>query len=648
MTAQKQLMTGRSGTKIDQWVPLFERMPDACIALDSKYRQVLWNPAAERLFGFTHEEAIGKHPFDLIVPKEAQSHVNETLHDLSNGAVNTTCINENVTKDGRTIVCEWHNISLVDASGAFAGAICLGKDITEDIAIKSSMREREELLRFAMGAARFGVWSWDIAKDQIHFSEGIGPLVGLAPGHGPRQIDEFLKLVAPQAREALSRQITYLRETGNPSHPEFQVTWPDGSQHWIKLQTTVLLDGKGNATLAAGVAIDITQQKNDSIVIEGYLRALITLSAVNQELVRATTEAELLNAVCKLAVEKGGYVMAWVWYAEHGQDKVVRTEAQYGFEDGYLASANITWAGTERGQGPTGRAIRTGRTQVNQNVLTNPVMAPWREAALRRGYQSSIGLPLKRETGTFGALTLYARQPDAFGEREVELLEELAGDLAFGVVTLRTKADRDRIAVENLRYVTNLREGLEDTIEAISVAMGLRDEYTRDHQRRVAALAMAIASEMGISEDAAHGVKLAAMVHDIGKMGIPAEILVKPAKLTEIEFRLMQGHAQAGRDVLKDIQFPWPIADMVWQHHERLDGSGYPRGLRGDEILPGARILAVADAVEAMCSHRPYRPALGMDVALYDIGRGSGKTFDSVVVDACLRLCGDNKFAFSS
>jgi PAS domain S-box-containing protein/putative nucleotidyltransferase with HDIG domain len=623
-------------------------MSVACIALNSKCRLESWNPAAERLFGFTREEAIGKHPYDLIVPREEQSHVGATLLELSNGAANTTCINKNVTKDGHTIVCEWHNTSLIDAGGSFAGAICLGMDITENICANNSMREREELLRFAMGAAKFGVWNWDISKDEIHFSDGIGPLMGLAPGQGPRQVEEVLNAVAPEARKALTEQISNLGETGNPSHPEIRVTWPDGSQHWIKLHTTVLLDAVGKVSRAAGVAIDITQQKNDSDAIEGSLRALRTLSAVNQELVRASTEQEFLQAVCEAVVVKGGYVMAWVGFAEHGNDKSVRPVAQYGFEEGYLSSANITWADTERGQGPTGRAVRTGRIQVNQNVLTNPVMAPWRDSALNRGYESSIGLPLKGEIGTFGALTLYARHPDAFGEREVALLKELAADLAFGIVTLRTKAERDRIAEQNRQYEINLRDGLEETIQAVSAAMAMRDEYTHSHQRRVAALAVAIANEMGISEDSVHGVKVAAIVHDLGKLKVPAEILAKPAKLSELEFRLVQEHAQNGRDILKDITFPWPIADIVWQHHERLDGSGYPRGLKGDAILPGARVLAVADVVEAMASHRPYRAALGMDVALKEIERGSGTIFDPAVADACLRLCREDKFEFPS
>lgn len=391
--------------------------------------------------------------------------------------------------------------------------------------------------------------------------------------------------------------------------------------------------------------MDVAQHKNDTLTLAGALRALRTLSAVNEELVRATDEPAFLQAVCKVAVEKGGYLMAWVGLAEHGQDKAVRLVAKYGNEEGYLGSANITWDDTERGQGPTGRAIKTGRPQVNQNVLTNPVMAPWPKSALERGFQSSIALPLKGEPGTVGALSIYAREPDAFDEEEIALLMDLAADLAFGMVTLRTKAERDLIAERNRQYEMRLHRGRDEAIQAVSAAMEMRDPYTYGHQERVAALAVPIAKKLGLSEDEVQAVKVAAIVHDIGKLKVPAGILAKPGELSEIEFCLFQEHAQTGRDFLKDIAFPSRIADIVWQHHERLDGSGYPRGLRGDEILLEARIIAVADVIDETVSPRPYRPGLGIDVALAEIESGRGTFYDPSVVDACIRLFRKNRFA---
>lgn len=183
-----------------------------------------------------------------------------------------------------------------------------------------------------------------------------------------------------------------------------------------------------------------------------------------------------------------------------------------------------------------------------------------------------------------------------------------------------------------------MRSNLEDTVKAISTIVEMRDPYTAGHQTRVAALAAAIGKQMGLPDEQVHGIHLAGVVHDLGKIQIPAEILSKPGKLNAIEYSYIQTHAQAGFDILSGIKFPWPIAQMVLQHHERLDGSGYPQKLKGEAILLEARILAVSDVVEAISSHRPYRPALGIEAALAEIERGSGKQFDAAVVAACVKV----------
>ena len=180
----------------------------------------------------------------------------------------------------------------------------------------------------------------------------------------------------------------------------------------------------------------------------------------------------------------------------------------------------------------------------------------------------------------------------------------------------------------------------------MAFALEMRDPYTAGHQQRVADLACAIANEMGLSEKQTNGIRTAAMIHDIGKICIPAQILSKPGKLNEIEFSLVKAHPGIGYDILKNIEFPWPIAQMVLQHHERIDGSGYPSGLAGSEILLEARILAVADVVEAMASHRPYRPALGLDKALEEISKNRGVLYDPEVTDACLKVFRKKGFEF--
>ena len=191
----------------------------------------------------------------------------------------------------------------------------------------------------------------------------------------------------------------------------------------------------------------------------------------------------------------------------------------------------------------------------------------------------------------------------------------------------------------------DLHESLQGTITAISKAVEARDPYTAGHERRVADISCAIAKEMGLDEYQIEGIRMGATIHDIGKIQIPAEILSKPAKLTEMEYRLIQAHAATGYDILKDIKFPWPIAEIVYQHHERIDGTGYPQGLKGEEICLEARIVAVADVVEAISSRRPYRAALGIEAALDEIKANRGILYDPVSVDACLKAHEKKKFS---
>ncbi|NLW34587.1 MAG: HD domain-containing protein [Syntrophorhabdus aromaticivorans] len=196
-----------------------------------------------------------------------------------------------------------------------------------------------------------------------------------------------------------------------------------------------------------------------------------------------------------------------------------------------------------------------------------------------------------------------------------------------------------KLAEEALRTsIASLRRTLDGTVKALATTIEMRDPYTAGHQNRVAEIACMIAEEMDLPNDRIEGIRVMGFLHDIGKIVVPAEILSKPGKLNEYEFHIIKAHSQAGYDILKGIELPWPVATAIIQHHERLDGSGYPQGLSGDEIILEARILCVADVLEAMASHRPYRPALGIEKALDEIVQRRGTVYDSEVVDACLRL----------
>ena len=213
----------------------------------------------------------------------------------------------------------------------------------------------------------------------------------------------------------------------------------------------------------------------------------------------------------------------------------------------------------------------------------------------------------------------------------------------FDNITTRKRAE-DEIR----SYLARLEQAMQSTINVVATIGELRDPYTHGHERRVGEIAAAIAEEMGMDGNQVEGIRIAGYLHDVGKIGVPAEILVKPARLTEAEFDLVKDHAQQSYEILKTVPFPWPVAEAAWQHHERLDGNGYPRGLKGDEIIREARVLAVADVVEAMSSHRPYRPGLGIDKALAEIESNRGKLYDPQAVDACLRLFREKGYTLSA
>ena len=227
------------------------------------------------------------------------------------------------------------------------------------------------------------------------------------------------------------------------------------------------------------------------------------------------------------------------------------------------------------------------------------------------------------------------------------LVEKRTAELVKSNKLLKIEIEnRARVQEELEQSFQNLKKVMDSTIKAIAMTVEKRDPYTSGHQMRVAALTRAIAETLELPEDHIEGAYMAASIHDIGKISLPAEILTKPIQLTEIEISLIQAHSQAGYDILQGIEFPWPIADIIIQHHERMDGSGYPDGLAGDSILMEARIIGVADVVETMSSHRPYRPSMGIEKALAEITQNSGTLYDADVVTACLKIFSDKNFAF--
>jgi PAS domain S-box-containing protein len=513
-------------------------------------------------------------------------------------------------------------------------------DITERSRAEADLRTSEERFRLLVEEAPDAILLYDAEQDRFIdanraaerlFGCGRVEIVKHGPQHfyPPEQPDAepvAQSLAEHNERALAGQEITYERRILNASGEE------------RLCQVTLVRMPSAKAPLLRASFVDITDRKEAERALRRLNRTLRTLSRGNEALVRAASEPELLSEMCRVIVETGGYRMAWIGIAQHDAAKSVTPVAAAGETGDYLDKAKITWADEPRGHGMVGRAIRSGEPQTSQNIAADPGMAPWREEAKEHGFGCSVALPLKDHSEVFGVLTMYAVETDAFDADELKLLQELANDLAFGVRSLREHSARE---VSDKRW----RVSLEATIGAIASTVELRDPYTAGHQQRVARLAVAIARELALPEQQIQGLYLAGIVHDVGKIDIPAEILNKPGKLSKLQYQLIQAHAEAGYDIVKGVDFPWPIAEMVRQHHERLDGSGYPHGLKGDAILPEARILTVADVVEAMMSHRPYRASLGIEAALAEIEEGKGRIYDPAAVEACTALFRQNRFS---
>jgi PAS domain S-box-containing protein len=613
---------------------LIESTKDLIWSVDLNYRLVTFNKALSDIFArrLGVKIAAGTTPRDQLPPELAALFPPLYEKALREGP----CSAEYCLEDG---TCFEVTFSPILQDGRKVGVSVFGKEVTRQKAAEEALRRTAEQYRDI----------FEFAPEAIFRVTGEGKTLAINPA-GARLLGydspgEVVGAVTDWGRQVWfnpAERATFIRaleQHGEAHSGPRQFRRKDGTLVWVIATGRKICGADGKTLYYQGFMEDITEQKALELDLSAKVRELHVLSEMNDALLHAKTEEELLTGYCRILVEVAGYRMAWVGVAEEGPEKHILPIAHYGHEDGYLKLINLTWADTERGQGPTGLCIRTGEIAVVKDFAADPTTAPWREEALKRGYMSSIAIPFRQFEGSLACLTAYGVRVSRWGEAERRLMDRVASALGFGITTLRT-------ALAKAQYRESLSASLEQTIEVIADTVDQRDPYTAGHQRRVADLCVAIARKLGLSSERTQGLRLAAGIHDLGKIGIPAEILVKPSRLTEIQYSLLKEHAQLGYEIVKKVEFPWPIAEMILQHHERLDGSGYPRGLKADEILIESRILAVADVVEAMSSHRPYRSARGIDAALDEVLSKSGTLYDAKAVEACVSLFRREGFQF--
>jgi len=322
----------------------------------------------------------------------------------------------------------------------------LRAEIAERKNAEGALLSSEAQLKQAQAVAHLGSYEVDALTGHTRWSDEVFRILGLDPASGSLSRQDFVeRVVHPEDREYAMQRYDRVVHEGKLYDLEYRVIRPDGSVRFVQSMGEPIRTPDGGAVVRlVGALLDTTERKQSEDSLARLNRTLQTLYQCNQALVRASDEYELLQTVCRILVEVGRVRMAWVGYRELDREKSIRPVAQAGYDEGYVESVKATWEDTERGHGPTGTAIRTGKPSWTQNIQTDSSIAPWRTEALKRGYGSNISLPLMSDGATFGALTLYDQQPNAFNERTVEQFTELADNLAYGVIALRTRAERSR------------------------------------------------------------------------------------------------------------------------------------------------------------------------------------------------------------
>lgn len=393
------------------------------------------------------------------------------------------------------------------------------------------------------------------------------------------------------------------------------IAGPTQSVRWLMLSAfPVVVEGVRKGSMISYRDVTIEHQKEQSLELMTEINRLMILSA---------TEDEFLKSVCDAFVRVGGYALTRIDVAVDDDAHNIRNLCFAG-PHGYVTDAVITWSNeSPSGAGPIGRALKNHVAVQVDDLLQDTSAQPWHPLMEKFNLRSCVSIPFSLSQ-TPAVLTAYASHTFAFPGRKFQRLQAIVHEIEF--------------AAAHVNAIVETETALDGTIAALSQMTETRDPYTAGHQSSVGWLGEEIARRMGLEPALCKLIRQSGELHDVGKIAIPVEILTRPGRLGQSEFDLIRTHPIVGADILAKAHLPWPIVDVALQHHERLDGSGYPSGLKGDDVILPARIVAVADVVEAMTQRRPYRPALGSDFALAEIKRGAGAQYDASVVATCLQI----------
>jgi PAS domain S-box-containing protein len=576
---------------------LAENSADVIWTMDMNLRLSYVSPSVARMRGYSVEEAMQATVEEALTPESAEIVLNVIKNMASenrNGGHNSSTSQvlelEMRCKDGSTIWTET-TISLIrTADGQPASILGVTRNITQRKRAEEDLLENERRYRLLAENITDVIWVTDMELKPTYISPSVSRLLGYSV---EESLAGTLETVMPRSSvekvsEAFAEVMALAEEQpdtiARPQVTELEFKRKDGSSVWLDTTASFIRDSGGRPVEIMGVLRDITQRRKAEEALKESEERFRHLIETTSDWVWETDENGIYTYVSPMIHEILGY---------EPEEVLGRT------------SADIM---------PSKSANRVAKVFGSAVISGTPfrfVEATYLHKDGRLIIAEISGVPFFDDAGT-----------------AVRGYRGIARD-----ITQRKQAEE-----QLQKSYHNIQKMLEGTIQAITMMVETRDRYTAGHQQRVTQIACAIAQELGLSNKQIQMIRMAGRLHDLGKIFIPIEILSKPGQLNEMELAIIKTHPRASYDILKNIDFPWPIADIVLQHHERINGSGYPAGLRGEDILMEARILAVSDVVEAMSSHRPYRPALGVETALKEIVQNKGILYDPDVVNACLRV----------
>jgi len=583
ITANKQVEEElkKEQEKAQKYLDIAEVM---IMALNTEGEITLMNQKGAGILGYQVEELIGKNWHTICVPAVDRVQTKRLYTEFIAGGVGfgdhhkQTILN----KIGEERIIDWHTTRLwewVEGKKHVIGSLSSGEDITEQVRAQEAIRREKEKAQQYLDIAGVAFLVLN-KKGEITLINQRGNQI-LGYQEGELIGENWFETCLPERNRKEVKGVFRKLMAGDIEPVKFYenlILTRSGEERTVAWHNTILQDEKGNNIGALASGEDVTERKQAE-------ERIVRLSRIFED---------SLNEIFLFSDDTLAFIQ-------------VNSAAQHNL--GYSM---------EELQKLTPLDIKPELT----SELFSKLVAP-----LRKGEKKEIVFE-----------TVHKRKDQTLYDVEVHLqLMRFENKFIFAAIILDiTRRKQAQTDLEN--SMEKLKHTIDGTVQTIAATVEARDPYTAGHQTRMADLAMTIAGEMGLAVDRVEGIRMAGVIHDLGKVQIPAEILSKPGKLSELEFNLIKTHPRTGFNLLKNIDFPWPIAEMVLQHHEKIDGSGYPQGLKGGKIMIEARILAVADTVEAMSSHRPYRPALGVEKALKQIREDRGTLFDPDVVDACLKI----------